>query len=233
MDPPDLGTYTTVQAHWNIQNRIRLCDTNMLESVQALACTLSHRRAWQRFLDVADDYDAAFVIEDDVCFRPQFRSVLCEDLTPLFKQPERWDLLLLGYTDLPRAMIGPARRRVHPLGRSAGLELCPADLHHFGAHAYLVHPASARRLLKWSLPAEMHVDLWFATLGELGLLRVYLWPRSLASQCRGRQNASIPHFNLWFLNYKMVLPSFPLWFLFVLVLVLVAVWQRRGLRNKT
>lgn len=54
----------------------------------------------------------------------------------------------------------------------------------FGMHCYCVTQEGAERLLRDAYPLELQSDGYVCTLAELGRLRLFLWPQSIASQCQ-------------------------------------------------
>ena len=65
--------------------------------------------------------------------------------------------------------------------------VCGVPLHRmqqfFGAHAYLVTQRGASTLLDNTVPIDHQADGLMLTLSDLGWLRLYGLPRSVASQC--------------------------------------------------
>ena len=78
------------------------------------------------------------------------------------------------------------------------------------------------RVLPETLPVrELHVDHYLAVASVLGLARGYAWPLSLTQQCAGQHESSIPHWDFWNVNPKMLLPSAPLWLVLLTLLLLL------------
>lgn len=94
------------------------------------------------------------------------------------------------------------------------------------------------------------MDHYLAVASVLGLARGYAWPVSLAQQCAGQHESSIPHWDqaskfigsekcgpkghvsppsrkkmpacdFWNVNPKMLLPSAPLWLVLLTLLLLL------------
>ena len=78
-----------------------------------------------------------------------------------------------------------------------------------GAHCYLVSRAGAQTLLQMSETFDMHVDFMMTMAMNLGVLRGFVLPVSLAgTQCNDVQSEqSIPHHTVILENYKRYLPD--------------------------
>ena len=184
----------------------------LIHNPGAVGCTLSHRRAWQRLLDTPN-VDAMVVLEDDACLDERLGPLLRRDpdgpLEPLFVAADRrrpgvprWDLMILGYEN--HVLRGRKRRPV--LWTNAGLAVCAPDATHVGSHAYAVTREGARRLLRWSLPIEIHVDYLLSELSMMNLVRGLLVQPSLSRQCNATLERGILHPGILHVNYKRYLP---------------------------
>lgn len=110
-----------------------------------IACWESHRKAWQRMLDL--DLEQAVFLEDDLVFAPGFKEVLSE----LVAHVADYDLIKLdGIRMLQR--LGP--------DQSCG-SLRLRCLHHvsYSSAAYLLSKVGAKRLLRESESYNLEVDM--------------------------------------------------------------------------
>jgi glycosyl transferase family 25 len=128
-----------------------------------IACLVSHRMAWRRFLQSADTH--ALVIEDDVHFGEGFGElVACERL-----REAPFDIVRLeAFT--PRVLVD--RRRGFSVG---GRTVYPLLSHNPGAGGYCLNRRAATELLKLtrSAPEEVdHVMFDVPRLKRLGLHRL-------------------------------------------------------------
>ena len=140
---------------------------------------LSHIRCWE-WLRAHPEHPAALVLEDDVCFDgPAFGAAWDDTVQRLLRLPREAaavDVLTLGYfgEEAPRPVtVGR--------GRSATLRLVDGF---FGMHCYCVTQEGADRLMRDAFPLELQSDGYVCTLAELGRLRLFLLPESVASQCQ-------------------------------------------------
>lgn len=234
-DPADLTqemltTHVTTHVRWNLMHRTQVCDRTLLNTRESVACYLSHRRAWQWLRDHAYAYDVALILEDDCCVDTPLADALRGLLSPLLMRPPYavdWDVLFLGYHDLLPAAMRPSRQRVTLPSWTGSIPVWLPDRYVYGAHCYAVSQPGAVRLLERSLPAELHVDFWMVVLAQMGQLRAWLAPESLASQCRREVEASIPHMQWDVMNFKLLLPDVTIqharWWMVVVLVGVVGV----------
>ena len=111
-----------------------------------IACLVSHRMAWRRFLKSADTH--ALVIEDDVHFGDGFGEVVAGE--QLRQAP--FDIIRLE-SFAPRVLVD--RRRGFPVG---GRTVYPLLSHNPGAGGYCINRRAASELLKMTRAAPEEVD---------------------------------------------------------------------------
>lgn len=193
LDPKDPQLPLSSLCRLRLLERRTLCHHMQIDSVGAVGCFLSHIACWQWLLK-EPSAEFALVIEDDICFR----SDVADHLDSALALRTRLDYCILGYKTTHDGV--PPRRVLVD-----GLPLY--DRYKFeGAHFYLVTKAGARTLLRHTVPLQMHVDLWLGVLMEIGRVRGFVWPVSLASQCRGWVESGIGHFD-WEVGLKKMLPD--------------------------
>lgn len=111
-----------------------------------LACTASHRRAWQWLLDSGEDYVAVFEddthLSDDICFLLR-RSML----------PTGVDVVKL---ETPTGKVSFSRK---PVASFAGRALHRLLTRAYGAGGYIVSRRAAARLLTLTEPSAHPVDV--------------------------------------------------------------------------
>lgn len=92
-----------------------------------------------------------------------------------------------------------------------------------GAHCYMVSRTGAQKLLDMSKTFDMHVDFMMTMAMNLGVLRGFTLPTSLAgTQCNNVQSEqSIPHHTIIQENYKRYLPDLSLRACLVLLLFIL------------
>jgi len=111
-----------------------------------IACLVSHRMAWRRFLESADAH--ALVIEDDVHFGEGFGDVVASER--LRQAP--FDIVRLE-SFAPRVLVD--RRRGFSVG---GRTVYPLLSHNPGAGGYCLNRHAASELLKLTRSAPEEVD---------------------------------------------------------------------------
>lgn len=153
-------------AHYDGARRRRCFGRDM--TAGEVGCLLSHRAIMQRMVD--ENIAAAVVLEDDVCFEPDFPDVL----HALMATTRRWDIVrFLGSDKITRL----GRRRIAPLLGRYWLARIPGT--HGGAHAYLLTQAAARVLLRHTERAWMPIDTLQGRCWMTGLESVVVHPAPL------------------------------------------------------
>ena len=67
----------TAKTQYQMQNRIGITDHMVLNTPEAVANFMSHRRCWQRVVDA--NWDVALIFEDDACPDASMRQWLESD----------------------------------------------------------------------------------------------------------------------------------------------------------
>ena len=168
--------YETSDVNRHFKERTELLGLNGRSAVSpfAIACTLTHRRAWERIvndptmLDYAIVYeaDAAFDVQDDQSHytdRNQYISYIVDVVSNL---DPGWELVNLGrcwdFCENQKVIhqFSPTQSVVKSLSPSC-------------THAYIVSRTGAKKLLQWSLPFTMPVDYLLDMLGRTKILSMY------------------------------------------------------------
>jgi glycosyl transferase family 25 len=110
-------------------------------------CSLSHRRAWEAFVETGQRYAA--VLEDDVVFDAAAAALLGD----AGWIPEGTDLIKLEHfgPDSQRVLVGS------PIPVASGRTIAPILSRHTGGAAYVVSRAAAIKLLavtRWNVPVD-------------------------------------------------------------------------------
>jgi GR25 family glycosyltransferase involved in LPS biosynthesis len=145
-----------------------------LDTPSSVAIMLSHIRCWV-WLQDHPDIPYVVILEDDACFDTfdTFGAAWRGSVVPALQRPQDWDVLVLGYS-LKSSAHGNAVVNGVPLLTSSQW---------FGMHAYAVTRKAVDVLLQHAFPMDHQSDGLMLTLYELGMLRVYLLPQSVSSQC--------------------------------------------------
>ena len=158
--------------HPDGQARHRVSHRQM-DTVSSVAIMLSHIKCWT-WLQDRPDVPWALVLEDDACFDTNaFPDAMTRWIHPLMIMPQHWDCVILGYF----AVEGPMKPLV-----CENLELAVAS-QFFGAHAYMISQHGAATLLRYVFPIDQQVDGYILTLHQIGILRMFMMPVSVVSQC--------------------------------------------------
>jgi glycosyl transferase family 25 len=126
-----------------------------------IACLVSHRLAWRRFLKSSDTH--ALVIEDDVHFGEGFGDVVASER--LRQAP--FDIVRLE-SFAPRVLVD--RRRGFPVG---GRTIYPLISHNPGAGGYCLNRRAASELLTLTRAAPEEVDHVMFDVPRLKRLGMY------------------------------------------------------------
>jgi GR25 family glycosyltransferase involved in LPS biosynthesis len=158
--------------HPDGQSRHRVSHRQM-DTVSSVAIMLSHIQCWTWLRD-RPNVPWALVLEDDACFDTNaFPDAMTRWIHPLMIMPQHWDCVILGYF----AVEGPMKPMV-----VENLELSMAS-QFFGAHAYMISQHGAATLLQHVYPIDQQVDGYLLTLHQIGILRMFMMPVSVVSQC--------------------------------------------------
>lgn len=219
LSPEQVQGLVSPQVQQNLSHRLRVCDPLLLNTLGAVGASCSHMRCWEHVAAAPPGRRHwALILEDDCCLDADGMAQAIQALEA--SDHGAWDLVQLGWHLFP-SMATPWRRR-QPVS-VGGLDLTTLERDSFGAHAYVVTAHGARRLLACAQPLELHVDHFMAVASQVGCVRGYAWPRSVASQCLGSVQSHIKHWDPWNTNAKVMLPdASPSSWLLVLVCLVVA-----------
>lgn len=144
-----------------------------MDTPSSIGIMLSHIRCWRWLLD-HPEHPAVLILEDDACFdHLVFPAAVDTVISPLLAATEDWDVVVLGYFN--------DGNREEQLAIN-GVPVFITD-HFFGGHAYMITQRAANILLANVFPIEEQSDGFILTLGQLGLLRVFLYNKSIVNQC--------------------------------------------------
>ncbi len=121
-----------------------------------IACSLSHIKVWETFLQSKFDY--AVIFEDDISFDPERLRVTIDRLV---EHSLLWDIVNfeIGHRGMPLPIkTFPDKQK---------LVIYLADATHAGA--YLINRGAARKLLAKALPIRLPIDHYFTRGWELDL----------------------------------------------------------------
>lgn len=121
-----------------------------------VGCSLSHIKAWQKFLNSPFEY--ALIFEDDVSFDPSLLRKIVEEVLEV---PEKWDLV--NFENLHRSLNLP----LASLAKGHELVTFLTPVTHAGC--YLINRTAARKLLAKALPIRLPVDHYFSREWEVGI----------------------------------------------------------------
>jgi glycosyl transferase family 25 len=136
----------------------------MLPERGSIGCSLSHEKAWRKFLESDNEY--AIIFEDDVQFDPpELKKVIEFTL----ENNNLWDLLLLEviHRGFPIEIVQIGKRR--------SLVAYLTDVRHSGC--YLINRRAAAALLQKFYPIKMPLDHYFTAVWEFDLKLLGVEPR--------------------------------------------------------
>lgn len=149
-------------------------DSNGLLTKNIIACALSHRLAYQAFID--SKHQTCLILEDDASFSKEMYSYIGSGKFEVLKEQIKevdYDLFLWGRMYDP--MIGKNKTNLS--------EIYTPDLlsDKYSAHAYQLNRNSAEKLLNKVLPIRYAADVFLETLD----FKVYCPKHTLFIQKRG------------------------------------------------
>lgn len=121
-----------------------------------IGCSLSHIKAWQKFL--SSNLQFAVIFEDDVSFNPNKVKIIIEDLV---KNNKLWDIVILeiSHNGFPL--------KIKNLTNNNHLVVYLTEVTHAGA--YIINKKAAKNLLRKALPIKMPIDHYFTRSWELDI----------------------------------------------------------------
>ncbi|MDR2724282.1 MAG: glycosyltransferase family 25 protein [Holosporaceae bacterium] len=136
----------------------------MYPEAGTIGCSLSHEKAWRRFLE--SDNEFAVIFEDDVQFNPQ---ELLETIELLIIRKTLWDIA--NFETKHRGC--PVK--ISKLNNHKHLVFYLTNVTHAGC--YMVNRNAAHQLLKKFYPIKMPLDHYFTSAWEFNLKFVGIEPR--------------------------------------------------------
>ena len=123
-----------------------------------IACSLSHRKAYQYIVD--EDLDKALIIEDDVVFERGIIDVISEA-----EKSDFYDILFPGYITYQRTVL----RSYWNNRFLAGMRVAPLADHPYGTQGYIVTRKAAQVFLEKTNPVFLPADHTTANYKKYGL----------------------------------------------------------------
>ena len=136
-----------------------------IDTPGAVGASLSHFGVWTR---IAESGVPGVVFEDDCAFPDGFLEGLHKVFADLPPGADSWDVIMFHETDYDGTGAG-----CKPIEGEEPWHLCTSL---FGAHAYMVSSAGAKKLLRRAYPIELHVDAYMAYMCRMGDIRMMWHP---------------------------------------------------------
>lgn len=131
----------------------------------AIACALSHKKAYDLFLD--SSYDYALILEDDVVLSPNINELLVS-ITDVLKQDE---VAMLYYVSLRGAEIS----NYEGIPLKSGFLLNPMDLKQIcTTTAYVIGREVAEKMSRTIIPVSVAADAWDYYYQKKCIKRLYV-----------------------------------------------------------
>ena len=168
-----IQSYTTPNAFRTISYKRTRTNQEDLHNIGAVACGLGHRYFWE--LVVRNRWKRAILFEDDALFSKNFKQdVMSNIMHDLETIDPKWEVF----------SFGDRRDRFQPRIRgSKYLYKCRGMF--YGAMGYMVTINGAMKLLKNSLPFDLHIDAYIGVMCDPlrdDPLRLYFSNESLVLQ---------------------------------------------------
>lgn len=163
-----------------LKNHKLLADTFIdpygLLNKNIIGCALSHRKAYQRFLD--DSIKSALILEDDVRWTPEgYRFILSGKIDEIRAELKKvdWDIFIWGLvgSNIPHYMNTPSNTKWIREYKKYSPD--------WAAHAYHITRGGAKKLLANNTPIQFAADVNLETSG----CKMYCTPWSLIEQSAG------------------------------------------------
>ncbi|MDR1375624.1 MAG: glycosyltransferase family 25 protein [Holosporaceae bacterium] len=164
----------------------------MLPEVGTIGCSLSHEKAWRKFLESNNEF--AIIFEDDAYFDPQ---ELLEIIQPLIKKKELWDIVGLELNHHGHPI------KITPLVNGRFLVAYLSNVKHAGC--YLINRFAAHKLLEKFYPIKMPVDHYYTASWEFNFKFAGVEPRIVRqkfkySQIKTSQNVRVTSLAVFMAN---------------------------------
>ena len=179
--------YTTARTQLRIFGAERckrhaVWDHWMVDSRNAVACTLSHRDCIVRFL--ASNHEYCIIMEDDA--KKNDGDAWGYVNKSIRNNAHAYDIVILGHY---RHFPTPPECVASPKQNGTKMRDCDCDF--FGSHAYYITRHAAKVLLTAIYPIEQQMDFFLASMSLTKKLKVGMVFPSLFGQTR--RDSTIPH----------------------------------------
>lgn len=156
-----IDSVVSVYARFLIKNPEQRCSHEQLNTLGAIGCYLSHMICWQIIVD--ENLEYAFIFEDDLSFINNFMDILPKYIS---KHDKDADVFSFGYSSK------------HSCKNKKDYTKCKF----FGTQGYYVTNEGAKKLLRYSLPIENHVDGYISVLSNIEYINLVFSSKSLIYQ---------------------------------------------------
>jgi glycosyl transferase family 25 len=175
----DLPSTTQMVKEGTIHNVFR--DANGILTKNIFACSMSHRKAQQKFLE--DGLNTCLIVEDDVKFLPvALKMMAAGGMDQIHRElhSKDWDIFMWGmpHTWMPTWDVSEGCRLLHDFKR-----LAPE----WAAHAYQITRRGAEKLIECNTPIQYAADVNV----EASNTNIYCPVFSFMSQTIGNLNRNI------------------------------------------
>lgn len=175
----DLPSTSEMVKSGTISNLFR--DANGILTKNIFACSMSHRKAQQKFLD--DRVNTCLIIEDDAKFMPvALKMMVAGGMDQLHRElhSKKWDIFMWGmpHTFCPHWGLAPGCSLLHEFKRYAP---------EWAAHAYQITRKGAQKLIETNTPIQFAADVNV----EVSDTEIYCPSFSLISQTIGEFNRNV------------------------------------------
>jgi len=133
----------SLNTRYIINDNSRRCHHFQLHTKGAIGCSLSHIGCWKYIVD--NNIEEAVIFEDD-CY---LKSEMFDHVKRCYEQFNK-DIFVFGYTKIYKKNM---------------IDNCFSTAEAFvGSHAYIITNKGARKLLRNSLPIELHIDAYIGLM---------------------------------------------------------------------
>lgn len=172
-------------------------DANGILTKNILACSMSHKKALQRFLDDPEKPESCLIIEDDITFMPVgIKMLLAGGMDTAYRelQQQDWDVFMWGmsHTYMPIWDVVEGCQILHEFKKNAP---------EWAGHAYQVTRRGAQKLIENNTPIQYAADVnietadvnIFCTAYTLISQRIGDFPRTVANELHTHFGNKILH----------------------------------------
>lgn len=153
----------------HFSNSKRVEEWKNLLTPNAIACSLSHHKAYTSIID--DGVEIALVLEDDIVLLPEFSDVISASLTLMNKS----DVVLVYFHGAKKIFLVGEKITIC---KSHGIYQAKTAWGAYAAGGYMLHREVALKLKNHVFPVHTTADSWgtFRRDGIIGKLRAILPP---------------------------------------------------------